>query len=191
MPKIRFGIDIDGTITRPDTIIPFLNKDFGLQLKMEDITEYDISPYVDVDEKVLFQWFRTNESLIYQQSPLSDWAKEVIGNWIDFGDFYYISARKTYLLDITEKWFQKNQIPYHHIELIGSHDKITSIKKHSINIFFEDKHDNAVQISEECNIPVILFNTSYNQGHLPSNVIRVNNWLEAEHWVNKQFNFPS
>ncbi len=185
--KIKFGIDIDGTITRPDTIIPFLNKDFGLQLKMEDIKEYDIRPHVNVEEDILNQWFRTNESHIYQQSPLNKWAKEVISEWKDVGELYYISARHTYLFDITEQWFKNNCIPYHHIELTGSHNKISLIKKYNIDIFFEDKHDNAVQIGEECHIPVILFNTSYNQGNVPTNVIRVNNWLEADQWVKEEF----
>ena len=28
MTKIRFGIDIDGTVTRPDTLLPYLNRDY-------------------------------------------------------------------------------------------------------------------------------------------------------------------
>jgi uncharacterized protein len=72
---------------------------------------------------------------------------------------------------------------YHHIELIGSHDKISTAKKHGVDIFFEDKHDNAVAISEELSIPVLLFNTPYNQKPLPGGVIRVNDWQEANSWV--------
>ncbi len=52
-----------------------------------------------------------------------------------------------------------------------------------MDIFFEDKHDNAVMIHEECNIPVILFNTPYNQEPIPNGVIRVNNWKQAYIWV--------
>ncbi len=72
---------------------------------------------------------------------------------------------------------------YHHIELIGSHDKISTAKKHEVDIFFEDKHDNAVSIHEELDIPVLLFNTPYNQQPIPKGVIRVNNWFEADNWV--------
>jgi uncharacterized protein len=42
-----------------------------------------------------------------------------------------------------------------------------------------------VAISEECKIPVILFNTPYNQDPVPKRVIRVNNWQEASAWVNQ------
>lgn len=184
MNRKRFGIDIDGTITRPDSILPFLNKDFGLQLTMNDITEYDLTPFVKVEPPILAEWFTKNEALIYEQSPLYEGAKDAVNKWAAIGELYFISARHTYLLDITEAWFHKHQVPYNHIELIGTHDKITTVKKHKIEIFFEDKHDNAVAISEECNIPVLLFNTAYNQGSIPDNVIRVNNWNEAEQWVN-------
>lgn len=188
MSKIKFGIDIDGTITRPDTLLPFINKDFGLELTINDITAYDLTPFVNVGEKKLAQWFIDNEPLIYEESPLTDGAKEVMNKWLNVGDLYFISARSTHLLHITETWFQKNQLQYHHIELIGSHDKISTVQKYNLDIFFEDKHDNAVQISEECNIPVILFDTPYNQGTLPKNVMRMNNWREAELWVEKWFN---
>lgn len=50
-------------------------------------------------------------------------------------------------------------------------------------ISFEDKHDNACEISEECNIPVILFDTPYNRLPVPKGVVRVYNWLEADQWV--------
>ena len=51
-------------------------------------------------------------------------------------------------------------------------------------MFFEDKHDNAVMIHEECDIPVILFDTPYNREPIPKGVIRVYNWEEAAQWVN-------
>jgi uncharacterized protein len=40
-----------------------------------------------------------------------------------------------------------------------------------------------VAISEELSIPVLLFNTPYNQKPIPEGVIRVNNWMEADEWV--------
>jgi uncharacterized HAD superfamily protein len=62
---------------------------------------------------------------------------------------------------------------------------VAAAKKFEVDLFLEDKHDNAVAISEECKIPVILFNTPYNQDPVPKRVIRVNNWQEASAWVNQ------
>ena len=181
--KMRFGIDIDGTITRPDTMVPYLNKAFNMALTYEEINTYDLNPFVDVSPSEFADWFHESEPLIYSESLLVDGAKECLERFEEFADLYFISARRKDLIDVTETWFSTNELRYHQIDLIGSHDKIEMAKKLKIDLFFEDKHDNAVTISEECQIPVILFNTPYNQGPLPEQVIRVNHWLEALKWV--------
>lgn len=180
-----FGIDIDGTVTSPASMIPFINNDFQLNLKLEDITKYDLTDVLDVPEDELNQWWINNERLIYENSPISSHAHQVLTEWMSHFDLYYISARSKHLLDVTKKWFEKHRLPYHHIELIGSHDKVEVAKKFNVDLFFEDKHDNAVMIHEYCNIPVLLFNTPYNQDPVPDGVIRVNSWLEARDWVKK------
>ncbi|MDQ0218291.1 hypothetical protein ELQ35_12640 [Peribacillus cavernae] len=183
--KKRFGIDIDGTITRPDTMIPFLNKAFQLNLVYEDITEYDLNPFVTITKDAFADWFARNEPIIYAESLLADGAKEAIAEWVDKADLYFISARHHDLLKVTEKWFHKNELTFHHIELTGSHDKVETAKKFGVDIFFEDKHDNAVAIASECNIPVILFDTPYNRLSVPAQVIRVTNWQQAKQWVDQ------
>lgn len=96
---------------------------------------------------------------------------------------YFISARGSHLQQVTEEWFLENALEFDHIELIGNHDKIEAAKKYEVDIFLEDKHDNAVMIHEACGIPVILFDTPYNQDPLPNGVIRVRNWIEANAWA--------
>ena len=186
MGKKRFGIDIDGTITRPDAILPYINKDFKTELKLEDLKDYNIRKFVGVDEQTMYQWFRSNEEIIYRNSPLKDDSKQILNTWAEqLAELFFISARNASLMDITKEWFIYHQLTYSHLELIGSHNKIETIKKHNIELFFEDKDDNAIQIFEECNIPVILFNTPYNQGVTPNGVIRVDNWTEADEWVRR------
>ncbi|WP_251555046.1 5' nucleotidase, NT5C type [Neobacillus muris] len=181
--KKRFGIDIDGTVTCPASMIPFINQAFELNLTYEEVNEYDLTPFVNVPEDVFAKWFLENEPLIYKGSPLAAGAKKVLNRWKQQFELFFISARGPQLLEVTEKWFQRHEVTYDHIELIGSHDKIDAAKRHHVDLFFEDKHDNAVMIHESCNIPVILFNTPYNQDPLPDGVIRVNNWDEADSWV--------
>lgn len=181
----RFGIDIDGTITSQDSILPFINKAFQQNLTLNDITEYDLGPFVNVPELEFSRWFKENEPIIYAESPMAIGAKQVLQNWKDQYELYFISARQDALLPVTEQWFEKNDLLYHHIELIGTHNKIATVKKHKVDLFFEDKHDNAVAIAEECRIPVILFDAPYNRKAIPQNVIRVNNWNEANDWVTK------
>lgn len=183
--KMRFGIDIDGTVTCPAALLPFLNSSFNLQLTLNDITQYDLTPFVNVPGEELAQWFLETEPEIYAKSPLAQGAKEVLNKWERKHEMFFISARRTHLLEITKEWFMKNGLRFDHVELIGSHDKISAAKQYKVDLFFEDKHDNAVMIHEECHIPVILFNTPYNQDPIPSGVIRVNHWNEAYQWVEK------
>lgn len=176
-------MDIDGTITCPSTFVPYLNDKFHLNITIDDIKQYDFTPLVDVSAAEFGKWFSTVEGNIYANSPLAEGAKPILKRWGTLHDLYFISARHPRHLQITKEWFSKNELPYHQIELIGSHHKIDMAKQYDVDIFFEDKHDNAVAIHEECQIPVILFNTPYNQEPIPTGVIRVNNWKEASMWV--------
>ncbi|MGE8206228.1 5' nucleotidase, NT5C type [Heyndrickxia sp. NPDC080065] len=181
--KKRFGIDIDGTVTHPNSLLPYINEAFQLQLTLDDITEYELTNVINVPEKKFYDWFIKTEPKIYAESPLAIGAKEVLTKWKEQFQLYFISARASNLLEVTEKWFTENDIKYNHIELIGSHHKVETAKKYHVDLFFEDKHDNAVMIHQELNIPVILFDTPYNQDPIPEGVIRVKSWKEAELWV--------
>jgi uncharacterized protein len=181
--KKRFGIDIDGTVTSPDALLPHINEAFQLQLTLNDITEYELTNVIDIPQKEFYEWFIKTEPFIYAESPLARGAKEVLSKWMEEFKLYFISARSSNLLDVTEKWFSTKDIKYHHIELIGSHHKIETARKCKVDLFFEDKHDNAVMIHEELGIPVILFDTPYNRNPIPEGVIRVKDWYEAESWV--------
>ncbi|RLQ92086.1 hypothetical protein [Planomicrobium sp. Y74] len=190
--RYRFGIDIDGTVTSPTSLIPHINKQFNSELTLDDIKEYDLTsalPHLEPGE--FYSWFREAESTIYASSPVSENAKSILNQWKEQYELFYISARGENVMDITFEWFKKHAIAFDHIELIGTHKKIETAKRHNVDLFFEDKHDNAVEISEELDIPVILFNTPYNQDPVPNKVIRVYNWLEAEQWVDKEFGVQS
>lgn len=183
----RFGIDIDGTLTCPTTFIPFINNTLNKNITFEDMTQYDLTPLMGLTEEQFWKWMDEMEPLIYKDAPLAKGAKAIVQNWKQHHDLYFISARRKHLLDVTCKWFNKKDIDYDRLELIGTHNKIAAVKNHNIDIFFEDKHDNACDISEECKIPVILFDTPYNREPIPSNVHRVKSWREANKKVETLF----
>jgi uncharacterized HAD superfamily protein len=181
----RFGIDIDGTVTSPAALLPFINKAFKMNITLEDVKEYDLNTVVNVPEQEFSKWFIENEPIIYEKSPLADGVENALNIWKNEHELFFISARPSYLLENTKKWFTQKGLSFHHIDLIGSHYKIDAAKKYKLDIFFEDKHDNAVMIHEECKIPVILFNTPYNQEPIPNGVIRVDTWKQASDWVDR------
>ncbi|QBK26256.1 hypothetical protein [Ureibacillus thermophilus] len=187
--KPRFGIDIDGTVTTPDTLLPYINKQYKTNIVLDDVIEYDfLSAFPHpVDRKEFARWFKENEPYFYAVSKIAQDAQRILNNWHKQYELFYISARDHHLYDVTKRWFEKHQVPYDHIELIGSHNKLEVAKKHRIEVFFEDKHDNAVELAEELKIPVLLFDTPYNRKAIPSNVVRVKNWKEANEWIERHF----
>ncbi|MGO4887190.1 hypothetical protein ACJ2A9_05505 [Anaerobacillus sp. MEB173] len=184
MQSKNFGLDIDGTVTSPSAFIPYLNKHFNKNITLQDITQYELAPLLNVTNEQFWSWMKKHERNIYANVDLAKDVHHALTDWKETHQIVYISARGEHLLETTEQWFTKNNLPFHHIELTGQHDKIAAVKKHSIDIFFEDKHDNACSIAEECEIPVILMDTPYNRDPIPTNVIRVQSWLEAKNWVN-------
>jgi uncharacterized HAD superfamily protein len=181
--KKRMGLDIDGTVTDPNTFIPHINKHFNKTLTLDDLTEYDLTSILNVTEKQFWEWMGKHEATIYEQAKLAKHAELILHEWTGQHDLIYITARRKHLAEITQNWFLSRSVPFDHIELVGKHDKIDAVRKHQLDIFFEDKHDNAVTIAEEFNIPVILLDTPYNRLPSPKNVIRAHNWIEAKKWV--------
>jgi uncharacterized protein len=184
MKRIKFGFDIDGTVTCPTSYLPYLNKSFNRNLTLDDVQEYSLHPLLNITEKEFWEWMDEHEETICKQSPVAQYFHVVFPEWSDKHEFFFVSARRKHLLEATHEWLEKHNVPYSHVELIGKHNKIEAIKKLQCDIFFEDKHDNACEISEQCGIPVILFDTPYNREPIPEGVIRVSDWMEAKKWVN-------
>lgn len=187
MRNIRFGIDIDGTVTCPTSLLPHINEQFGCNLILDDIKEYDLTKAFPITEEEFYTWYKQAEATIYETSPAQEYAKLILTEWQKNYELFYISARGKNVLDCTLQWFEREDIPFDHIELIGSHHKIETAKNFKVDAFFEDKHDNAVGIHEELDIPVFLFDTPYNREPIPEGVIRVRSWQEADEWIKKLF----
>ena len=58
MTNIRFGIDIDGTVTSPTSLLPHINEAFKCNLQLEDIKEYDLTKAFPVSQKEFYEWFK-------------------------------------------------------------------------------------------------------------------------------------
>lgn len=176
---LTLGIDIDGTVTEPDCFIPHLNEAFGKNISFEDIVAYDLHPFYDVSEEEMARWFDEHCTRLYAASPPRTEAIETLHTLDQEHELIYISARTEHEYETTFTWFKKHQIPYDAIHLIGTHRKIEKAREQRIELFFEDKYDNACDLCEELSIPVVLFDTPYNQGPLPEKVYRVSSWEEV------------
>ncbi|WP_059102558.1 5' nucleotidase, NT5C type [Shouchella shacheensis] len=183
--KKRLGLDIDGTITDPATFIPYLNQHFNQHLTFNDLLEYDLTTVLKISEMEFSKWMDEHEPTIYSNAEFAKDAEETLREWSKKHDLVFITARRKHHEEVTTAWFNERSLPFTHIELVGGHNKIEAVREQQVDVFFEDKHDNAVAIHEEFNIPVILFDTPYNRMPAPEGVIRVSGWKEAREWVNK------
>lgn len=183
--SLRIGIDIDGTVTDPGSIVPFLNRTYGKNLTLQDCFEYNLANVYQITDEEFNTWLLQNSQEVYSHSLLHGNASEILQNWYLSHELIYISARALDDMDVTKAWFAKHHIPYHHIDLVGCHDKVSAAKTWSIDLFMEDRLENALQLSSELEIPVLLFDTPYNQAELPSLVHRITSWDEANAFINR------
>jgi uncharacterized HAD superfamily protein len=183
--SLRIGIDIDGTVTDPGSIVSLMNESFGKNLRYEQCTDYNLAKVYDITEEEFLLWLDQHGERLYDQAPVHGAADQVLRQWHADHRLIYISAREARYMDVTMKWFERFQIPYHDIELIGSHDKVGAAQKWQVDLFLEDRLENALQLSEALTIPVFLFDTPYNQGTLPALVHRVTSWEEVRDKLNR------
>lgn len=179
MSSYRIGVDIDGTVTDPATFIPYLNQAFNKNLSFDQITQYHLAPLYGITEEQFLEWFLKSEGLIYAAADPAAGAPEVLKAWKKQHQLIFISARHVNHYQLTLDWFHKHDLPYHCIDLLGSHRKVEKAQEHNVDLFLEDKLDNANELAEELDIPIILFDTPYNQGSSHQRVHRVHHWNEA------------
>ena len=86
-------------------------------------------------KKHFYEWYKTAEAHIYETSPPKICQRN-FNSWQAQFELYYISARGNHVYDTTLDWFKREEIPYDHIELIGSHYKIETAKKHRRSCIF-------------------------------------------------------
>ncbi|WP_421617655.1 5' nucleotidase, NT5C type [Brevibacillus sp. TJ4] len=181
------GIDIDGTVTSPSSIVPLMNECFGKDLRYEDCYEYNLANVYKITDEEFADWLDKYGERLYDEAPVHGTADQVLRHWFSLYKLVYISAREERHIQVTENWFRRHDIPHHAIDLVGTHDKLAAAQKWQVDLFLEDRLENALQLSTELGIPVFLFDTPYNQGSLPDLIHRVTSWDEVRDKVKLLF----
>lgn len=177
---LTIGIDIDGTVTDPGAIVPLMNEAFGKNLLYTDCTEYNLANVYDITEQQFDDWLDQYGERLYSEAGVHGTADEILREWYaNKHRLVFISAREDKHMDVTKEWFARYDVPYHHIELLGGHDKLAAAQKWQVDLFLEDRLENALQLARALSIPVLLFDTPYNQGELPSLIHRITSWAEV------------
>jgi len=180
---LNLCIDIDGTITEPYYWLPLANYYFKTNIKPEHVTDYNINKILGIQEKDYKKFYKMYGRLIHKESDIRPGAKEVINKLYFDHNIHFVTARENKMKAVTYEWLSKHNIPMDSLSLLGSHNKTAKAKELKADLFIEDCYDNALQLSE-AGFDVLLINCNYNQGTLPFNVYRVDDWYQIENIVN-------
>lgn len=178
---MKIGIDIDGTITHPSSCFTYMNKYLGTSIDFDQASEYELHTYTDMNQIEFWDYMVNSghETGIYRESIPQEHVRHHLWNLRKQYDLHYVTARSELVRPVTEEWIKQHELPLDSLIMTGSHDKVQVVRDLALDLFMEDRLENAVQIAEDTSIPVILFDAPYNRKAVPNNVIRVASWNEA------------
>ena len=183
---MKIGIDIDGVLTDVcKYIIDEASRYYYLNGKkrIKNVKAYystdifEIQDDSDFWDGILFE-YAINE-------PPRKYASEVIKKLKEEGnEIYIITARisdinlgedvRERMKKVVEVWLEKHGIVYD--KIIYSNKKLDSCIENNVNIMIEDKPKNILSIATT--IPVLCYDSYYNEDIKESNVYRVYSWYD-------------
>lgn len=184
---MHIGIDLDGTVTDPESCFRYMNESLGYNIDFKQATEYELHTYTDMSQKDFWKFMieHGHEEAIYRRSFPHTEVNEVLWSMRQQHRIHYVTARSEAVRPVTEEWIKHHTLPLDSLIMTGTHDKVGVVKDLSLDLFMEDRYENAVSIHEETSIPVLLFDAPYNRKPLPDGVKRIASWKEAHHHVNE------
>ncbi|MEG1494909.1 MAG: hypothetical protein RR047_00415 [Bacilli bacterium] len=182
---MRIGIDIDGVLTD----IAKYEIDLGTkyfcnqQVSIVDSKAYFTKDMFNITKEMDNQFWA---SIIYdyiESEPPRKFASEIIKKLKNLGhEIYLITARSSELnmsqeeiQSLTLTWLKENDIYYDKI-IFSPEDKLEVCLDNKIDLMIEDKPENIKDISSK--IPVIVFDSNYNETCLGPNIIRCYSWYD-------------
>ncbi len=184
MKDLNICIDIDGTITDPYYWIKPFNKYFNKDIKVSDVSQYNIEKTFNISEEDYFEFYDKYKFELHWEQEILPEAQIIINNLSKDHNIYFVTARDTSLTLLTRSYLKHHNFIYDDIFLLGSHYKVEKAKKLDCDIFIEDNYSNALELSE-AGFKVLLIDTNYNRLPTNNNIIRVYNWDEINNIIKK------
>ncbi|MHB1419409.1 MAG: 5' nucleotidase, NT5C type [Bacillota bacterium] len=175
---MHIGVDIDGVLG--DTLslaVEALNTAYGKNLRVQDIYDYDLSLVYGLSRGELIDFFKDKEYLLFDDMQPMPGAVSCMSMLKERNAVHIISARPAFQRLGTENWLCRHNVPFDSLLLLGSHDKRGACLELGIEVFVEDRLQNALDLSAQ-GIRVMLMDAPHNQGELPPLVYRMYSWDE-------------
>ena len=186
---MRIGIDIDGVLTDCERFMI----DYGSKYCLENnlpinfkLGEYDDAKMFNCTEEDAMGFWKTYVIEYFENYPVRDFAVDIINKLKQEGnEIYIITARNEYgvpieyrekIKEITEKWLNKNNIPYDKI-IYTEGSKLPYCVGNYIEVMIEDSPRNIVEIATK--IPVISFRNHWNEDISGENISVAYSWYDV------------
>lgn len=185
IPYSELAFDIDGVIA--DTFRAFVEMArgrYGIQVRYDDITEYDFRKVMDIDETTLNRIIQRilDDPLGMGIQPMNG-AVEVLTRLKDLGPLILVTARpeKTAILEWLQEHFHFTGSNGIHLEATGNHtEKLPILLNHGVRYFVEDRLETCYLL-DEASVAPIVFEQPWNQKPHPFQTVK--NWNEISDMI--------
>ena len=178
---MRIGIDIDGVLTDLSRFYLDYGAKFAFENHMYKIVNpngYGIDDILNLEKGSYRDFWLKYDDYYTKKIYTREFASEVIEKLKNEGnEIHLITARnpkKEQDESWTTDWLKENNIYYDNLTF--TNEKLDCCKNNNIDLMIEDTVNNIVSISKI--IPVICFDTRYNQGCEGKNITRCYSWYD-------------
>lgn len=175
----HIGIDLDGVLgDLAGAVISAAADEFGLDIKRTDITSHNLQECTALNGAQVAAIFEKGDVFrIMQPVPGASVSVKRLRatGWV----VHIVTDRFWNHADwsTATRWLAQREIGWDHLNLVRADEKPAYASGHRLRFFVEDNYDTAVNLASVCE-RVYLLDTSYNQGSLPANIIRLSCWQD-------------
>jgi|TARA_B100001971_G_C18168667_1_gene525769 uncharacterized HAD superfamily protein len=182
---MKIGIDCDGCLADFNTLfLEFCNKAKEVNYTIDDIYSHDLWVSFRIEKKEMLgyfnDFFQTN---YFKDLPVVFGSRDVVRELSLENELTVITARPESVSSLTNKWIEAHFYDrFSNVVLNGEYDDNSQGKRKweicidkGIEFMVEDCRENAVACADN-GVPTLLIDYPWNQGEIPENVYRVDDW---------------
>ena len=182
---MKIGIDIDGVLTDLSRFYLDYGAKYVFENNMEKISNpngYELNEILGLTEEERKQFWKKYDEFYTKKIYTREFASEVIEKLKNDGhEIHLVTARNPREDEWTRNWLRDNDI--HYDKLTFTNEKLQYCEENKINIMIEDRVKNILEISKA--IPVICFDTRYNQECKGDKITRCYGWYDIYSRIKK------
>jgi hypothetical protein len=184
---MRIGIDIDDVLA--DSLPHFVqafNRRFGLQTPVGEAGWEIFRSHPEIPPEEIRAFFaELTQANFFGSRPLLPGAREGVAQLHREGHrLFIITGRLLQDRDVTERWLVQAELSSFFQEVVcrdGTHaplHKRQAAARLRLDLLLEDEYEVALSAAE-LPVHVLLFDRPWNQGPLPSGILRIRSWPEV------------